>query len=416
MTSDDGKKTTPPQINSGVLRDVKTLLEVMTSRQKKTPSPDRPRYVFVVQSHGSSIQKQFEVEVPIVATVKDGERHTRSVLNEDDTRVNPPIVDSLAMSMKKVQQDGRLQDLGYGGLLENVFQATLQLAIDRVTKSNPEKYEIRKHMEDIQLFCGGKSLYDSIFKINIDKLSKIDVSAGGDVNAIRASLAQAIQPASASFGLNARYEERRNWIGTKKPTPMNQKLKGPFWTEHDNLQKNISDLTLEVDNFKKFYKGKELPVDKLRELRHKFTLYERAVHWYNNSRSSRKGISKEPRLHYHDTCISLSRLINIGIKNGIIVPEKDCVFVSTCRSHHDDRPSSSHRPHPPLPHPPPPPRTLSSSDRPSKRDPSPLPPHQLSKRPRPEDGGTRKRSRKLNKKTRRVKMRRNKTKSRTRKY
>jgi hypothetical protein len=417
----DGKKTTPPDILSDELHDAKRLLDLMHQNWQKKRNRDRPRYVFVIQSHGGSIDREFNVKVPTVTTVKDGETHTRYVLNKDNTRVNPPIVDSLAISMKMVQHEDRFTDLGEGdgGLLENVYQATMQLANDEVTKSAPVRYNIGDSMKDIKLFCGGTSLYDSIFKINIDKLSNIgvDFSAGDDVSTILANLTRTIRPAVSSFGLHTRDEYSRNLIGSRKLTPMDHALKVPFQTEHDSLQKKISDLREQLLEFKEHNKGKVLSVDNqriLRELDEKFRLYERGVHWYNNSRLSRKGISKESRIYYPNypnTCISLSGLIQKGIREKIIDPLKDCIFVSTCRSHHDVHPSSR-RPLTPPP-PPPPHRTPSSSRQPSRPQSND---RQPSKRPRLEEGGTRKRIRKLNKKTRRVKMRRNKTKSRTRKY
>jgi hypothetical protein len=136
--------------------------------------------------------------------------------------------------------------------------------------------------------------------------------------------------------------------------------------------------------------------------------YARKIGWYNNMRLAKKSVTRESRIKDpSNTCILLSKLIDVGIAQKIVKPT-DCFIVFACRSHHEDAAASRRQPANV--------RNMGTpaTALPSKRDSHSRHEDSASKRQR-EGGSTikRKRSRKLNKKTRRVKMRLNKTKTKT---
>ena len=171
-----------------------------------------------------------------------------------------------------------------------------------------------------------------------------------------------IQPVAKVFGLDVIPEANRF---STPPLEISHtpKYHGILWNEYDKIiAEKIQLLTKPEISDQEYQK------------------YARKVKTYNNMILAGKGVNKSSRIiDSTKKCVSLSGLIQNGIDTGIIDPTKDCFIVFACRKHHDE-PTHSHRSHP---------YKLWSGR-----------------------GG---KSRKLNKKTRRVKMRLNKIKSRKRK-
>lgn len=382
----DRRQTTPPKM-SEYFKYIRSKIPLsQRSDQTHLVNPNNPK-LYVVHTHGSSLRETVPVKVPIVCGVKDGESHLRVTVSYDDAQektVNLSMVDLMNHNMQLVQEEEKAMGK-YSSLLEQVFEAARMLVADGKTMSLPVKYDTGQQMEDIKIFCRGRSMHDGIYAIDL--------------------VTHDIQAVAKVFGLDVKPEADRKPTGPSKN--LNSKYRLVLWREYDEI---------------KALKTQLLNQPKISE--QEYHRYARRVKMYNNMILNGKGVKKLSRItDSTKQCISLSGLIQKGISKGIIDPSKDCFIVFTCRSHHDDRSPS---PHPPLPPPLPPsyshqPPLPPSSHNPSSsrqhsRPQSTDHDHQPSKLHRPGEGGTRKTSRKLNKKTRRVKMRRNKTKSRTRKY
>jgi len=367
QAQDDRRKVTPPAID-----------ELFDSIRSKTPqrsdtdqlvNPSNPK-LYVIHSHGSSLDNVFQVKVPIVCGVKEGESHRRVTASRmEGTRertVNSSMVDIMNRNIQLLQyeeqvmaQHGTLSSLSR---VDQVFEAAKMLVTDDITASLPVKYEIGENMQDIKLFCRGLSMHDGIYAIDL--------------------VTHEIQQVAKVFGLDVISEAKR-----KPSTPLENLHSSRY---HDILWKEYDDIvTLKTQLQKK----EEVSEQEKNE-------YVRRIETYNNLRLAGKGVKKLSRIRDSTQgCVSLSRLIQTGISKGIIVPTKDCFSVFACRKHHVKRD---------LTPPPPPPiqfttKRISHSEREESAS---------KRRGVGEGGSTRKRSRKLNKKTRRVKMRLNKTKSR----
>jgi hypothetical protein len=382
---DDRTENTPPDIPLDVVNEFKkNLLQHPYMEQM----PPRKKRIFFIHTHGCSInngKKKFPVNVPIVATVKDGETHFRFLADDRTDTLNPPLVHSLARCIEEIQKDPTVKA---DSSLNQAFLATKLLEYKGFTESDPVKYEIGQEMEDIKLFCSGFSMYDGIYVIDLDTHS--------------------IKPANASFGLQAS-DDRPSSLAKR----MEMVDKKTFWNTYNELIKQKEELD---ERFKLLSIRRD---DKrlIYELTRDVNKYEQLVGWYNNERLSRKKVIRHSRLTIKNksdkTCVSLCTLIEVGIRKSILNPKTDCILVSACRAH-TQSPSQPPPPsQPPRPSPQPSKRPHPPSHQPSKR--SHPPSHQPSKRPRPNPGpggGTRKRIRKLNKKTRH----RNNPKSRKRKH
>ena len=358
MQAQDDRRNTPPVISDLFIKSIRSK----TSQRSDTDqlvNPSNPK-LYVIHSHGSSLGTDVPVKVPIVCGVKDGESHERVTASrtEDalERTVNPSMVDIMKHNIKRVQDEEQVITKQDGpssslSLVDQVFEAAKMLHAYGITRSLPEKYEIGQQMQDIKLFCRGTAMHDGIYAIDL--------------------VTYEIQPVAKVFGLDVISEAKR-----KPSTPLKishtPRYHDILWNEYDEI----------ITEKNRLRTKENISVQEYQE-------YARKVQIYNNMILSAKGVNKLSRITISPKrCISLSGLIETGIGNRIIDPKKDCFIVFACRKHHNEPPPA-----------------------PSKRAPShqPLDEERASKR-RQLLGG---RTRKLNKKTRRVKMRMNKTKTKT---
>lgn len=362
---------TPPIIPESTIKSIRSKTP-QRSDPGQLVNSSNPK-LYVVHSHGSSLDRVVPVKVPIVCGVKDSESHLRVIASrtEDalERTVNPSMVDIMKSKIQQVQREYEIimarkgSSLPPVSLVDKVFEAAMMLPIDGITASVPVKYKIGEQMEDIKLFCRGLSMYDGIYAIDL--------------------VTHEIQSVAKVFGLDVIPEANR------APSNPLKILHPPKY--HDVLWKEYYDI---IALIKHLLTKPEIDQPEYSE-------YIRRVKTYNNTILAGKGVNKSSRITYSTQgCVSLSGLIQIGIDKVIINPIKDCFIVFACRKHHGEPP----------PPPPPPIRSTTKSISHSRHEDS-----SASKRRAVEKVGRGGRPRKLNKKTRRVKMRLNKTKSRKRK-
>jgi hypothetical protein len=352
QAQDDRRNVTPPEIDE-LFNSIRSKIP-QRSDTDQLVNRSNPK-LYVIHSHGSSLDKKFDVKVPIVCGVKDGESHERVTASrmEDalERTVNSSMVDIMKRNIETVQYEAKIMKQNGIPLVDQVLEAAKMLPVYGITRSLPEKYKIGQQLEDIKLFCRGTAMHDGIYAIDL--------------------VTYEIQPVARVFGLDVISEAKRN-PSTPLKISHTPRYHDILWKEYDKIIALKNQLQTK----------KEVSEEEYGE-------YARRVKTYNNMILSAKGVRKLSRIAISPkSCISLSGLIRTGIDKGIIVPTKDCFIVFACRKHHNEPPPA-----------------------PFKRAPSHQPSYEehASKR-RQLLGG---RTRKLNKKTRRVKMRMNKTKTKT---
>jgi hypothetical protein len=365
------RKVTPPEISH-------IFLDYLKEKEKKRQAQSRQLIpaqleldhhldnakLFVIHCHGCSAHNgrtKVPVKVPIVTATRDGQVHTRVNSNTQTKILNPPIIDSITHLIKiRMGKEGLDQHP-----VEHVFQAAEDMILSGYTKSHPKKYNIGEEIEDIRLFCTGSALFDGFYVVDLKTYK--------------------IQSAAKLFGLTTVSDAKRRTY-SHDMSRMKEYNKDVLWSEYYKLR-GIE------DSLREQIRQGLFDSEKISE-------YARKLGWYNNMRLAKKSVTRASRIKDQDptnTCILLSSLIDIGIAKKVI-KERDCFIVFACRTHEDE----------PLP-PPPIPPTAPSKRTPSHHD-EPTHSHRSHPYNWPGRGG---KSRKLNKKTRRVKMRLNKTKTKT---
>ena len=383
MQPQDRTSRTPPEITSNFIKFIRsTNSHSRRNSISEQDTPSNPR-LFVIHSHGCSAHNGREkvfVKVPIVTAAKDGQVHTRIRLDAETNMLNPPIIDSITSLIRKNRTAEAASSIHSAeDPVAQVFKAARDMITQGYTKSNPERYNIGDRMDDIRLFCSGSALFDGIYAVDLKTYK--------------------IQPVAKSFGLTTIADSNRQ--SSRHMSPMEQRHKELLWAEHTKLMAM-----------------KQAIREKIREKNKNDTLYDdeisqyaRKVAWYNNTRLAKKHVIRESRIKDpSNTCILLSKLIDVGIAKKI-VKSTDCFIVFACRTHHDeaeqDAATSRLQPAKNMGTP--------ATDLPSKRDSHSRREDTSTPKRQRFGGSSRKRSRKLNKKTRRVKIQLNKTKSRKRK-
>lgn len=378
----DIRKLTPPEIP----RDFIDIISKSRSRHSRSGQLVNPlnRKLFVVHSHGCSAHNGREkvfVKVPIVTAAKDGQAHTRIRADSQTKTLNPPIIDSITSRIREIRTAEAASSIHSAEHpVAQVFDAAMEMILKGYTRSHPERYDPGDEMDDIRLFCSGSALFDGVYAVDL--------------------ITYEIQPVAKLFGLTTIVDSKRQ--SSRHMSPMEQQNKDLLWAEYNKLMKMKQSIR------KKNING-PLGDQEISE-------YARKVGWYNNMRLAKKNVTRESRIRDpSNTCILLSKLIDVGIAENIVKP-RDCFIVFACRSHHDEaelqgavasrlQPANVRNMGTP------------ATALPSKRD-SHSRHEDTSASKRQREGGStikRKRSRKLNKKTRRIKMRLNKPKSRKRK-
>jgi hypothetical protein len=315
-----------------------------------------------------------------VAAAKDGQAHTRIRADSQTKTLNPPIIDSITSRIRDIRTAEAASSIHSAEHpVEQVLNAAMEMTLQGYTRSYPERYNIGGQMDDIRLFCSGSALFDGVYAVDL--------------------ITYEIQPVAKLFGLTTIADSDRQ--SSRHMSPMEPRNKALLWAEYDKIMEMKKSIREKHDN-------KTLDEQEISE-------YARKVGWYNNMRLSTKSVTRESRIKDpSNTCILLSKLIDVGIAQKIVKPT-DCFIVFACRTHHDEaqlQGAAASRLQPANV------RNMGTpaTALPSKRDSHSRHEDSASKRQR-EGGSTikRKRSRKLNKKTRRIKMRLNKPKSRKRK-
>lgn len=379
----DIRKLTPPEIS----RDFIDIISKSRSRYSRSEQLVNPlnRKLFVVHSHGCSAHNGREkvlVKVPIVTAAKDGQAHTRIRADSQTKTLNPPIIDSITSRIREIRTAEAASSIHSAEHpVAQVFEAATEMIVKGYTRSHPERYNIGDQMDDIRLFCSGSALFDGVYAVDL--------------------ITYEIQPVAKLFGLTTIADSNRQ--SSRHMSPMEQQNKDLLWAEYNKLMEMKQPIREKKRNG-------TLGDQEISE-------YARKVGWYNNMRLAKKNVTRESRIKDpSNTCILLSKLIDVGIAQKIVNPT-DCFIVFACRTHHDEaelQDAATSRLQP---------ANVGNMGTPATTLPSKRDSHSrhedssASKRQR--FGGSsrkRKRSRKLNKKTRQVKMQLNKIKSRKRKF
>ncbi len=269
---------------------------LISAPSNATPLPNTPK-IFVFNSHGTcpiDVPKISSLPVRVITSAKLGCAHHRAVLNP----VTKEIAQHIALSFKDEcdnQYRKNLTGSTSTSLPTLAMNAITQMDAANITKSSPELHETGEELEDMELFCNGLTMAEGVYVMHLD-------DTGNFVMA----------DASSRFGLTTRKDSDRLFF-----TSPNPKFPNPLPT------KTVKAL---------HRKRKHLESRKTSAFGEPFETKDRLnteINAYNASVLMAKNLLAEPRLQPKYQL--LSSLLDIGIGNGTINPDIDCVVIFACR-------------------------------------------------------------------------------------
>lgn len=261
-----------------------------------TPLPNTPK-IFVFNSHGTcpiDVPKIRSLPVRVITSAKLGCAHHRAVLNP----VTKEIAQHIAVSFK-YECDNQYRKILTDGTSTSLptlaMNAITQMDADNITKSSPELHETDEELEDMELFCNGLTMAEGVYVMYLDDTGTFVMA-----------------DASSRFGLTTRKDSDRFFFATPNPK----------FPDH-----------LPLDMVKALHRKRtHLELRKTSASGEPFETKDRLnteINAYNASVYMAKNISAESRLQPKYQL--LSSLLDIGIGNGTINPDTDCVVIFACR-------------------------------------------------------------------------------------
>jgi hypothetical protein len=258
--------------------------------------PNTPK-IFVFNSHGTcptNVHKINPLPVRVITSAKLGCAHHRAVLHP----ITKEVAQHIAVSFKD-ECDKQYRKTLTGGTSTSLpalaMNAITQMDADNITKSSPALHERGDELEDMELFCNGLTMAEGVYVMHLDHTGTFVMA-----------------DASSHFGLTTRKDSDRFFFASPRP-----KFPDPLPPE---MVKSLH------------RKRKHLELRKTSVFGEPFDIKDRLntdIHAYNASVYMTKNISAESRLQPKYQL--LSNLLDIGIRNGTINPDIDCVVIFACR-------------------------------------------------------------------------------------